>query len=233
MKIRDPQIIRWLAFFGAILIRLYVFTLRFRYRPLGINHDPALGKVAGHFIYTFWHENILVPCCRYAGKRYHALVSQHADGEITAQALQQLGYKTIRGSSTRGGVQALKKMLATVRESHMIVAADGPRGPRWEVQPGAIYLASRSGLPIIVLALSYERPWRLRSWDRFVIPRPFSAVTMVTSHPINVPPGIGREELEAYRLKVQQVLHEANRRAAELTGFPYETETPPAHRLAA
>lgn len=220
MKIRDPLLIRWLAYLGSLLLRLYMSTLRFRYRPLGENYDPWHGKAKGRHLFAFWHENILMPCYQYGRPDMHILVSQHADGEIIAQVLQHMKFRTIRGSTTRGGIQALRKMIATSSAGNIVVIPDGPRGPRRTVELGLIYLASRSGLPLVVFGVGYDNPWRLPTWDRFAIPKPFSSAVIVTADPIPVPPHVRKEEMETYRQKVEAAFELVTRRAEQLAGQP-------------
>src|SRR5215217_5750323 len=126
------------------------------------------------------------------------------DGEIMTQIVSRLGFTTVRGSSTRGGARALREMRHRADRGHLCITPDGPKGPRRSVQPGLPYLASRTGFPIVLLALATRDPWRARSWDRFAIPRPFSAATCVSPEAIHVPADAGREELEEYRLLMEQ-----------------------------
>src|SRR5262245_35185832 len=128
MKLRHPALIRWIAFLASILIRLYMGTLRYRYRPLGLTYNPYLGKGLEPSIFAFWHENILLPASKFGTKELTALVSQHADGEIIARVLTHMGFGTIRGSSTRGGVQALRRMMEETKRSCIVMIPDGPRG---------------------------------------------------------------------------------------------------------
>ena len=95
-------------------------------------------------------------------------------------------------------------LMKRSRRSHLAVTPDGPRGPRRQVQLGLIFLASRTGLPIVPVGMGYARAWRLRSWDRFAIPHPWSAATCVMGWKIHVPAGLNREELERYRRLVEE-----------------------------
>lgn len=220
MKIRNPIVIRWLAFLGSILLRIYMSTLCFRYRPVGINFDPWYGNAKGWHLFAFWHENILMPCFQYGRPDINILVSQHADGELIAQVLKSMGFSTIRGSTNRGGIHALRKMIAVSPAGNMVVIPDGPRGPRRTLELGLIYLASRSGLPIVPFGVGYDNPWRLPTWDRFAIPKPFSKAVIVTGNPIPVPANLRREDLESYRQKVMEEFNRVQARAEEFAGNP-------------
>jgi lysophospholipid acyltransferase (LPLAT)-like uncharacterized protein len=209
MKIRNRQLIKLAGLLGAWLVKLWIGTLRFRYRPLGLALDPNGAGFRGRFIYAFWHENILVPAYHYARPDIHVLISQHADGEIIAEICRRLGFSLVRGSTTRGGIEAVRQMLR-VDGGHLAITPDGPRGPRRVVQPGLIYLAARTGLPIVAFGIGFQRARRLKSWDRFALPRLWSFATCVTSVPMAVPPELDRDELEKHRLRVQGALDEVN-----------------------
>jgi lysophospholipid acyltransferase (LPLAT)-like uncharacterized protein len=162
------------------------------------------------YIYAVWHENMLVPVYHYAGPDIYVLVSGHADGRIFAAVCHNLRVRTISGSTTRGGVEALRQLLRAGRGNHLALTPDGPRGPRRQVQPGLVYLAARTGLAIVPIGIGYDRPWRLRSWDRFAVPKPWSRATCVTTPPICVPADITRDQLAHYRRLVEDALNAAN-----------------------
>lgn len=208
MKIRHPAIIKLIGLLGAWVLRIYMGSVRYFYRPQGPWLAPDAPEMPGPFIYVAWHEYLLMPLVAYEsqGKTTKVLISQHADGEMIAQACRHMGVGTIRGSSTRGGVDALLQMIEASSKFHLFVIPDGPRGPRRRVALGVVYLASRTGLPIVPAGVGYHRPWRLKSWDRFAIPKPFSRVFAVSRQPIQVPPGIDKTTLEKYRLKVEAEL---------------------------
>jgi lysophospholipid acyltransferase (LPLAT)-like uncharacterized protein len=206
MKLRQPWLIKAAGFSAAWALRLWVGTLNYRYRPLGPNLDPRRPDCLQRFIYAFWHENMLLPAYHYGRTGVHVLISQHADGELIAEVCRHIGFGTVRGSTTRGGVEALRRMVEVGKETHLAITPDGPRGPRRRVQPGLIYLAARTGLPIVPAGIAYDRPWRAKSWDRFAMPRPWSAATAVTDQPIAVPPDVCRDDIEAYRRSVEEAM---------------------------
>lgn len=206
MKIRNQTLIKFIGFAGSWMIRLWMGTLRYRYRPLGLNVDPWRRDLDGRFIYAFWHENILLPAYQYGRPDIWVLISQHADGQMIAEVCRHLRFRLVRGSSTRGGIEAVRQMLRLSRKAHLAITPDGPRGPRRQVQAGLIYLAARTGLPIIPIGIGFQRPWRLGSWDRFALPRPWSFSTCVTAEPIRVPADADKDQLEHYRLLVEQAM---------------------------
>jgi lysophospholipid acyltransferase (LPLAT)-like uncharacterized protein len=122
----------------------------------------------------------------------------------------------VDGSSTRGGVEATRQMMRLTRRSHLFITPDGPRGPRRRVHPGVVYLAARTGQPIVPAGFAYQSAWRMRSWDRLALPLPGSAVVMVTEEAVFVPPGLKRAEMEAYRVRVEQAMLRAGAEAERL-----------------
>jgi lysophospholipid acyltransferase (LPLAT)-like uncharacterized protein len=135
------------------------------------------------------------------------LISHHADAQLFAEVLQFLRVPLIRGSTNRGGIEAVRRVLRDAGRRHLTVTPDGPRGPRRQLQPGIVYLAARTGMPIVPIGFAYDRPWRLPTWDQFAVPRPWSLSTCVTAPPVVVPPGAGREQLAWYRRLIEGQLH--------------------------
>jgi lysophospholipid acyltransferase (LPLAT)-like uncharacterized protein len=213
MKIRRRWMIRAVGFAAAWLVRLWVGTVRYHYRPLGPNFDPRQPGFRGRYLYAFWHENILIPAYHYGRRDVWVLISQHPDGRLIAEACRHLGFRTVQGSTTREGVRAVRRMLRLARTAHLAITPDGPRGPRRCVQPGLIYLASRTGLPIVPIGIAFRGVWRMRSWDRFALPHPYGAAWLVTTEPIEVPADADKEQLEEYRLRVEREMERAGRAA--------------------
>jgi lysophospholipid acyltransferase (LPLAT)-like uncharacterized protein len=212
MKLRDPKSIRRAAWAAAAIIRGLSRTYRFAYRPLTsylVNDRPELLGDA-RFIYAFWHEHILIPVKFYALPNTTILIGQHADGELIAQVAERMGLRVIRGSSTRGGTAAILRMLRNGWGSrHLAITPDGPKGPRRKCQFGTVYIASRTGLPVVGVGFGFSRCWRAKSWDRFAVPLPLSRVRAVSTHPILVPPGLGTPELQVYQTIVEDATNHA------------------------
>lgn len=191
-------------------VRAKVFSTDRRVHPA----DPGVQR----FIYIFWHESLLAPAKIKAKAR--VMVSQSADGELIARVCAHLGIGVVRGSTTRGGAAGLLELLRDGNNAHLALTPDGPRGPRRRLQPGVVFLASHSGLPIVPVGVGFTRAWRAGSWDRFVIPRPFSTMTGVLGAPIVVPPRLDSHGLEDYRARVEAsllgVTRDAERWAEEL-----------------
>lgn len=230
MKIRHPWLIQTVAFTAAVVVRSWMGTIRFQRRSLGPDLDPFQpGGLEGRYIYAFWHENLLLPMYYYSRANVWAVISRHADGELVTAVSRHFGLHTVRGSSSRGGVEATRQLLRHGQSCHLTLTPDGPRGPRRRVQSGVVYLAARTGLPIVPTGIGYRRPWRLRSWDRFAIPRPWSMMTLVFGHPIPVPPHCERSQREQYRRLVEERLLQVSTVAetwAETGTWPIAQEPP-------
>ncbi|MDE0005622.1 MAG: lysophospholipid acyltransferase family protein [Rhodospirillaceae bacterium] len=161
-------------------------------------------------LYAFWHEGLLVATYAFRRQGIQVLVSQHRDGELIARAIECMGYGTIRGSSTRGGTRALFRMAAAgAAGDDLGVTVDGPRGPRLQVKPGTLFIAGRSGLPIVPFAVASHKACLLSSWDRFMVPRPFTRAAIAFGEPMTVPGDAPVERLEPYRAELQRRLLEA------------------------
>ncbi|OAI41653.1 hypothetical protein AYO40_02650 [Planctomycetaceae bacterium SCGC AG-212-D15] len=206
MKLRNPTLIRIIARLGAWLIRLWMSTLRYRFHWMGPIVDPRSPELAERYLYAFWHECMLAPAYNFGQPDISILISQHADGELIAAISRHLGFNVVRGSTTRGGAEAVRQMVRVGRDAHLAITPDGPRGPRRTVQAGVVYLAARTGLPIIPFGVGFRRAWRAGSWDRFAVPRPWTLATFVVGAPIRVPPDADRDLLERYRCEIEQTM---------------------------
>jgi lysophospholipid acyltransferase (LPLAT)-like uncharacterized protein len=168
--------------FGGLVLRLLGSTWRVR----RVGHEAFDAMLARNepFIVVFWHGEIVPVTWIHRGRGIAPLISRHADGEIIARMVENLGYRTVRGSTSRGGVRALLETAQYVRDGITVgFTPDGPRGPRHVFAPGALIVAQRTGRPIIALGATASRAWRLRSWDRHVVPMPFATVTIRYSGP--------------------------------------------------
>ena len=167
---------------GGLVLRLLGSTWRVR-REGGEAFDDMLRRKEP-FIVVFWHGEIVPVAWVHRRRGIAPLISRHADGEVIARIVEGLGYRTVRGSTSRGGVRALLETAQRVNEGVTVgFTPDGPRGPRHVFAPGALIVAQRTGRPIIALGATASRAWRLRSWDRHLIPKPFATVTIRYSEP--------------------------------------------------
>jgi len=175
---------RWSGL-GAFVLRLLAATWRVRF----VNDDAVREFTAAGrpFIFVLWHGELLPLLYVHRGRGIAALISEHADGELVAQLVQRLGYRTVRGSTSRGAARALVGLERAAREGHTLaITPDGPRGPAHSFAAGAMVVAQRSGLPLFAVAAHATRAWRLKSWDRFMIPKPFATVHVGYAGPLTV-----------------------------------------------
>lgn len=172
-----------LAFIASWVIRALGFTLRLKCHDLAGYFDPARVRP---YICGSWHNRIFIlPLVfeRYRrGQRLAVLTSASRDGSLVSALNEQFGLENVRGSSSRRGGVALRELHSKVDEHcDVVITPDGPRGPRYKLSPGIIFLAAQTGLPLMRIHVEYERFWELKSWDRFRIPKPFSKVVVTLS----------------------------------------------------
>lgn len=160
-------------------------------------------------LFAFWHGRLLyfLKLYEHLGSRVTVLVSHSRDGELVTQLLSRFGLPTTRGSTSRGGARGLLTVVNKVRSGiHAGFAPDGPRGPRYQVQPGLVLVAKRTGAPILPMAFGAQWKRVLASWDAFLLPLPFSRIVVVYGEPIYVPADASAAGLEAKRREVETSL---------------------------
>jgi hypothetical protein len=208
MKLDHPLLHKLGGLLGTAAIRVWMRTLDYKVAYYDRRVDPIWPDCQGQRIYIFWHEYILFPIHLRGHCNLAMLLSRHRDAEILSHAAYHLGFEFVRGSTNRGGVTALRELLRRSRSMNLTITPDGPRGPRRQLAPGSIFLASRLGLPLVAMGYGYDRPWRVRrAWDRFAIPRPGTRARTVVSGDIIVPPDLDRDGLEHYRRRVESLLN--------------------------
>lgn len=170
---------------GGGVLRSIAHTWRFEVRNAAALE--SLRDQRRPFIFSLWHGQLLPLLWHHRGQQIAVLISEHRDGELVARLAKSLGYRLIRGSSTRGGERALLSLVRELKEGQEVaVTPDGPRGPALKYAPGALIAAQRSAAPILPIAAHASSAWRLRSWDRFLIPKPFARVTVAYGNPVEV-----------------------------------------------
>lgn len=203
------------------IARLIGMTLRTR-----IEHEERLEEtIARHHgaILVTWHGRTLIPANLFRNRGYWALISLSRDGEIQDRIFRKFGYQTIRGSTGRGGVRAALQLARKIAEGGVLAfTPDGPRGPSHQVQAGTIFLAQRSGRPIIPLGLSARPRKLLGTWDRYLIPAPFARAVMVVGEPIHVPADLDDSGSAAYARQVGDAISQCEQRAEQLLGYTSE-----------
>ena len=203
----------------AIVPRLVALLLRALHRTLRyevvVEPGAAPATPPAQQVWCFWHR-CLISCACYFHDRFQpaVLISRSFDGELIARTIERLGFLTARGSSTRSGGSGLWALAKAVERGHPAVfTADGPRGPVYKVKPGAVKLAQLTGYSIGIFYAHPEKAWLLRSWDHFMIPKPFSRVAISWGRQVHVPPSEDPALIEAKRLEVEEGLERARRNA--------------------
>jgi lysophospholipid acyltransferase (LPLAT)-like uncharacterized protein len=213
VKIRNRHLVKLAGVMASFAARGLARSLRFHYEPLAAKLGPRMipKSDTSRHLYAIWHENLLLPAAKFGDRSLAVLISKHADGQILASLIESMGMGLVLGSTNRGGIEAVRKLLDPAQcRRHLAVTPDGPRGPRRIVQPGIIYIASRTGMKIVAVGVGYKTCWRAKSWDRFAIPKPVSEARIVTGEPIHVPEGLKMNELEEYRQIVQAEMDRLN-----------------------
>ncbi|MGC2064376.1 MAG: lysophospholipid acyltransferase family protein [Thermodesulfovibrionales bacterium] len=194
-------------YFGT---RVLYATMRVTFR--GMEIPVSFHQKNRGVILAFWHSMILMATSfPYRGNGAHVLVSRHGDGELIGRVIKHCGFFLVRGSSSKGGKEALHELVTLIRGNRDVaITPDGPRGPAEEVKPGIAQLARLTGAPVIPLAFSGSRLKILRTWDRFRIPWPFSRVVYVCGEPLYYQEG---EEFEDFRKRIETALREITAQA--------------------
>ena len=170
-------------------------------------------------IMAFWHGRVLAATYYVRRRGIVVMISENFDGEWIARIIEQFGFRTSRGSTSRGGQRALLQLKREMEQGHPAgFAVDGPRGPARKVQPGAVWLAKLTGNPVVPFHMEASSYWSLKTWDRTQIPKPFSTVALAIGTPIDVPREADEPTLEAKRADVEQSLFALERRAAAMLG---------------
>ena len=166
-------------------------------------------------IFSFWHNRIfflsffLYKYCHRKGLPLCVLISQSADGDFISGIVESWKGRTVRGSSSRGGFGAIKGLIKSVREGYAIVTTpDGPRGPKYVFKEGSIYIASVAQIPVVPVSCSFEKAWVLRSWDNFMIPKPFSKILVSIGEPQIISRDISAGQLPPIQKQMEKILNE-------------------------
>ena len=199
---------RTLLAFGFGLYRLWARTLRLQVED---PHEVVDFVRNQPVIFAIWHNRLLmlprVFDPTFPSRQSFGLISASRDGDLIASFIERAGYGTIRGSSSRKGMLALRQLVDTLAAgSNVLLTPDGPRGPVYEASQGVVFLAQKSGTPIVPIHMEYSSSWRLKSWDRFVVPRPFATLRAIFGAPIQIAPMDEPAQPEAERVRLQQAM---------------------------
>jgi len=201
----------WTVRAGVLLLRTLGLTWRLRF----VNEEVGQPFRAGgaRCVFALWHGGLLPLMWAHRDRGARVLISEHRDGELIARVCQALGFGTVRGSTSRGAARALIQLTRALEAGFPVaVTPDGPRGPARQFAPGALIASQRAGVPILPVGVAASRAWRLRSWDRFLIPKPFARVIVAYGTP-TVASGESAREATAAAEAFQRQLDEATARA--------------------
>ena len=199
---------RWLIAFGFHLLQVWARTLRYEID----DRANVMGKpVEGNYIAALWHNRLLL--ISFVLKKFFpqrpgaGLISASRDGDLIADVTERFGFDAVRGSSSRMGAAALLELSDVLNSGHdVLITPDGPRGPAYELGPGIVFLAQKTGAPVVPVHMEYSSCWRVKSWDRFIIPRPFSKVRVIVGQPQQIRSTSTPEEFETERLRLQDAM---------------------------
>ncbi len=204
-----------IAAVGYPLISALGRTLRWRVE--GQQHFDAVLAAGRQPIMAFWHGRILPATLHFRDRGIIVITSENFDGEWIARIIERFGYGTARGSSSRGGLKALLKLVRDMESGRPTAfTLDGPRGPARVAQPGAVWLAKATGNPVLPFHIESSSHWSAKSWDQTQVPRPLSTVAVAIGEPLDVPREASTDQLESVRLTLESRLASLERRALEL-----------------
>ena len=178
------------------------------YHVAGAEHHAQYTKQGKPVIYAIWHGRLLPPAFLHRRQGVVTLISRSGDGEYLAGLFTHWGFESVRGSSSRGGREALRELVKRCRKGRSLaITPDGPRGPMQELKRGVLTAAQLSGAPIIPASSSASRGWWPGRWDRFLIPKPFAKVRVQYAPPVMVPRDANEDQLEAIRKEIEHTLN--------------------------
>jgi len=204
-----------IAGLGYPVINALGHTLRWRIE--GAHHYDAVVASGRPPIMAFWHGRILPATYYFRHRGIVVITSENFDGEWIARIIERFGFGTARGSSSRGGLKAMLKLVRDMEQGKPAgFTVDGPRGPARIAQPGAIWLARASGNPVLPFHIEASSHWTANSWDRTQIPKPFSTIALVIGEPLDVPVDTTDEQLESARQELERRLQALEQRTLQL-----------------
>jgi lysophospholipid acyltransferase (LPLAT)-like uncharacterized protein len=200
----------FLVILSSFLLRALCNTIRFRFEDESGMKDAIDRPV---YIVAFWHNRLLLIPYLYEqfckGYTSVAFISSSRDGQLISRVVGRFGIQTAEGSTSKNGARAALQVIHSAQNRDRLdiaITPDGPRGPRYQLQPGVLQLAQLTGRPIVALTFHLEYKWELNSWDKFQIPMPFTRCLVVLRKPVEVPRKATKEELEALRQQLTDLL---------------------------
>jgi len=204
-----------IAAVGVPVIEMIGATYRWIER--GTEHLEAIRRSGRQPIYALWHGRIMPGTIYLRDRGIVVITSENFDGEWVARIIHRFGYDTARGSTSRNGAKALVQLRRDMRQGRPVAfTVDGPRGPVEVAQPGAVWLASVTGNPMLPLHVEARAAWTVKSWDRHQVPKPGTEIVVTMGPPIEVPPHAEAEVIERGRLELQRALGRLRAQALDL-----------------
>jgi lysophospholipid acyltransferase (LPLAT)-like uncharacterized protein len=201
---RQRLVLFLVSWLGYLAVRLICPTLRWK---VVIEEGGPPGERFHPGIYVFWHRCVFPATYWYRNRGIAVMTSSSFDGEYIARIIERFGFPAVRGSSTRGGVRALLGMHKVIGQDHTVgFTIDGPRGPCYVAKPGPVLLARNTAVPIYCFHIAIEKAWVMKSWDRFMIPKPFAHALLRVGRLIHVPAELTSLQMRQYHDQLQATL---------------------------
>lgn len=204
------------AYLFAILLWLLFRTLRIKVLTQTAGTSPYEQECSEQYLYSVWHDSMVMPVFGGRHWRTTALTSNHRDGSFVASVLRVRNIRTVRGSTRRISVAATRELMQTVDTRHLVITPDGPRGPNRVASSGIAYLASRTGRAVVPTGFACSHCWRWKgTWSELIVPKPFSSIVLLTGPPISIPPDVSKAGLQQYVEKIQLAMEQLDLDAKE------------------
>jgi len=205
-----------LLFLGNNLLGFVIRVLckTVKYKIINKNCIDSLKKKNQNYVLGFWHGTMLAPWYLHRNSNFAAIVSKSKDGEILSKILKVWNYYVARGSSHKGGKEAVKQLLNFAsKKKSVAITPDGPTGPEHKMKPGAVITAKKSGIPLVLVGIGYSKYYQLNSWDKFQIPRFFSTATIIYSDPVFIDDRLDFDSTDLIIKKCEQTLNKLQKEA--------------------
>jgi lysophospholipid acyltransferase (LPLAT)-like uncharacterized protein len=203
---------------GTLVIRLIGPTLRL---TVSFEEGAPAPLDSRPLILAFWHSCIFPAIYAWRGLQIRVMSSDSFDGEYTGRIIRKFGFVKVRGSSSRGAVRGLLGMRREIEQGWSVAfTIDGPRGPRYVAKPGPVVLARATGAPMVAFHIALENPWVLNTWDKSMVPKPFSRALLRISRKIVVPEGSDASQRERFHAELQAALDRVREYAEANVGKP-------------
>ena len=217
MRIRSRRLTKAAAWLIVAVMRLLFWTCRKSHYAVDPETNAYEEPGEARHLFCIWHDQIIAVLFSGRPSRSAGLVSKHQDGSYVADVMRMCRVKPVRGSTKRGGAEALRQLVEAAKDHHVVITPDGPRGPRHEVKPGIVFLASHTGRKIVPTAFYCKRFWSIQgNWTDMMIPKPFTRIVALAGKPLEVPPNLSREGIAEYVKKLEALMEDCEQKAKRL-----------------